>query len=155
MQIYFPFPWSKPNSPITLISIEIFTNSNHQPIFLSSRLLILDVNAPRNEIEDAEEENDYEDEEELNDEQKIKKEDNEHPIAQSLDICMDKIFNFIKNCECSDENQRNEEKIFKILMSVFENSILPSHNTHHIQFVIFYFCSFKVSFSSTIKKKKI
>lgn len=109
-------------------------------------MLILDVNAPRNEIEDAEEEELDEDIDESPDAEKIQKEDNEHPIAQSLDVCMDKIFNFIKNCECSDENQRNEEKIFKVLMSVFENSILPSHNTHHIQFVIFYFCSFKVSF---------
>lgn len=36
-------------------------------------------------------------------------------------------------------------KLFDLVIKSFENSILPTYNTHYVQFILFYICSFKVS----------
>lgn len=126
--------------------------------------MLLDVNAPRNEIEDQEddetedEENDDDDDEmfDFEMEGEIPEEDPEpedigmkHPIAETLDICMDKIFSFLDRYRAlpndGPEKLSTMYNFYKTLMAAFENVILPSHNTHHVQFLVFYFCSFKVS----------
>lgn len=76
-----------------------------------------------------------------------------HPIAYTLDICMMKLFNFLnlKNPQAPhliemERQQKTVEslKFLRILIKAFDDVILPIHNTHHAQFILFYFCSFKV-----------
>lgn len=136
---------------------------------LFQKLLLLDVNAPRNEIEEAEFDDEDEmedDEEDENDEEMFKMEDSSqttaksqrevipmnHPIAQTLDICMDKMFAFFdrfmpkKQAAAAGEEQKplvHAYGFLKILQQAFSNVILPSHNTHHVQFLVFYFSNFK------------
>lgn len=138
------------------------------------RLVILDVMAPRSEIENAEYENDDESDEDIfnmdltseikncklrtllsvfliistfnwnwsidtlldrDDEMRNEK-------AETLDICMDKLFAYI---ETEYNKKKGNEALYNMLMRHFENVILPTHKSHHVQFVIFYFCSFRVS----------
>ncbi|XP_055850778.1 RNA polymerase I-specific transcription initiation factor RRN3 [Episyrphus balteatus] len=141
---------------------------------LVQKLLILDVNAPRSEIEEAEFEEENEDDmddDEDNDEEMFKMEDATitttttpqetreilpmtHPIAHTLDMCMEKMYAFFDQFNPKKELIANEgDKIpktlshalefLKCLEEAFNNVILPSHNTHHVQFLVFYFCSFK------------
>lgn len=76
-----------------------------------------------------------------------------HPIAYTLDICMMKLFNFLnlKNPQAPHLNEMERQqktveslKFLRILIKAFDDVILPIHNTHHAQFILFYFCSFKV-----------
>ena len=112
-----------------------------------NRLLVIDVSAPRGEIEEME----FEEEDEeamflMEDE--VRNDDTDgltmkHPVAETLDICLEQMFNYLEGCVAKDSVQH--EKIFNILLGLFDNHILPTHNTHHVQFLLFYFCSFKVS----------
>lgn len=122
------------------------------------RLLVLDVNAPRNEIQDQEEDEDTTDDEDIDeemfefemegeipDEPEPEEITMKHPIAETLDICMEKMFSFLDRYR-QGPGRASCIYFYKTLMEAFENVILPSHNTHHVQFLVFYFCSFKVSF---------
>lgn len=143
--------------------------TEHMMQLLIQKLLILDVNAPRNEIEEAEFEDDMdddeEDDEEDDDEEMFKMDDTQtknanekeireirpmiHPIAQTLDMCMEQMFAFFDRFNViQDEGNKkttNSQAIefLSILEKAFDNVILPSHNTHHVQFLVFYVCSFK------------
>lgn len=66
------------------------------------------------------------------------------PRAEALDICMGKMFEFIKNEHAKDSKNVSTSNTYKLLMDIFEKIILPTHNSHHIQFIMFYYCSFKV-----------
>lgn len=131
---------------------------------LLKRILLLDVNAPRNDIEDAE--LDVEDVNDMADASAIfhlegcndKNGDVNtkmfHPVGETLDICMVKIFEFSmkfnmliqqpKSTNINNQKLVNSINYFKLLLNIFDNVILPSHNTHHVQFVIFHYCSFKL-----------
>lgn len=131
--------------------------------FIMQKLVILDVNAPRTAIEELEsDDEDEEDDEEpemfeMDDcEKKAIKDDEpmKHAIAHTLDICMLKIFNFLdqKNPQALNltdivRQQKLSESLrfLKLLIKAFDNVILPIHNTHHAQFVLFYFSSLKQS----------
>lgn len=77
-----------------------------------------------------------------------------HATAHTLDICMLKMFDYLKQrvpqvlSLRDNEGQQNLSdsiKFLKLLIKAFDDVILPIHNTHHVQFLIFYFCSLKVS----------
>lgn len=122
----------------------------------------MDVNAPRNEIQDQEDEETTDDEDideemfefemegEIPEEPEPEEVAMKHPIAETLDICMDKMFTFLDRyrIQTGDGSEKLScmYNFYRTLMDAFENVILPSHNTHHVQFLVFYFCSFKVSF---------
>lgn len=115
-----------------------------------NRFLVIDVNVPRNEIEEAEFPEDDQQvftmEEDL-----IAGQDDEDnmlmklPLAETLDCCMDRMMEFIERRASSQESCRADH-MFRILLRLFDNHILPTHNTHHVQFLMFYFCSFKQSY---------
>lgn len=63
--------------------------------------------------------------------------------AETLDLCMEQLFSFIDKEYGRDTNSR--KKLKDLLLNIFENLILPTYNSHHIQFSIFYYCSLKVS----------
>ncbi|XP_022920873.1 RNA polymerase I-specific transcription initiation factor RRN3 [Onthophagus taurus] len=115
-----------------------------------SKLVILDVNAPKDEIEKAKCDfiadnsaiqmggEDFED--------KI-----HHTIGHTLDVCIDRIFNYFVS-ECEDRRNGNLDwdklkLLYRDVISIFDKIILPTHNIHHIQFIIFYLCCFKTAIS--------
>ena len=120
-----------------------------------NKLILLDVNSPREDILQYEESSDgilydEEEEEENNSKPKMK-----HPIANALDLMMNVLFKFIKR-ECFSSNEKfNKQKcveLYNDLLIVFENVILPTHQCHHIQFVMFYICSFDTNVASDFLK---
>lgn len=110
------------------------------------RLIILDVHAPKSDIEECDT---VEDGDETQYDMDTADSDNfqmKHPIANTLDCCMLQLFEFIKNeCYENDElNYKKSEKLYKDIIQIFEDIILPTHAVHHVQFIMFYICSFKV-----------
>ncbi|KAH0561597.1 RNA polymerase I-specific transcription initiation factor RRN3 [Cotesia glomerata] len=100
-----------------------------------SREVILDY---RRELEDDEEEEIFQMDSENNTEIK------DHPLAHTLDICMDMFMTYIYDCCHPDGkmNQDNVKKMYFELLQCFEKIILPTEWPSQIQFVMFYFCSF-------------
>ncbi|KAM7352486.1 RNA polymerase I-specific transcription initiation factor RRN3 homolog Tif-IA [Cochliomyia hominivorax] len=141
----------------------------YKPIFtdyviqlIMQKLVILDVHAPRSAIEELESDDEDDDEEEepemfeMDDcEKKNDKSDEpmKHAIAHTLDICMLKIFEYLQKKSGQSPVMQNDTdnkqkltdslKFLKVLIKAFDEVILPIHNTHHAQFVVFYFCSLK------------
>lgn len=114
-----------------------------------NRLLIIDVNAPRNAIEDAEfPENDEEMFTMEEDNVPAESDDNvmKLPVAETLDCCMEKMFEYFSRRAMSDKSGETD-RLFKLLMLLFDNHILPTHKTHHVQFLMFYMCSLKQSYA--------
>lgn len=74
-----------------------------------------------------------------------------HPDAETLDICMVKLFDFIKTEHDKEIKNVTVTKTFKLLIHCFEKLVLPVHNSHHVQFMLFYYCSFKVNKSIDLK----
>ncbi|CAG9821895.1 unnamed protein product [Phaedon cochleariae] len=121
---------------------------------LFSKLVIMDVNAPREEIErylNAEEEMFSVDD----DVRSVKTSTtaftqvNRHSLAHTLDICLDKMFNYaISECHDANTGEVDWEKtktLYHNMIPVFEKIILPTYNTHHVQYVMFLICCFKAT----------
>lgn len=119
------------------------------------KLLELDVSISRHEIEDAEDEDEVEEglleggaESLRMDASQVKqfaKDEMRHPLAETLDIGLDQLFDYIrKEMESLKGNSLKLNEFFAIFMRIFETDILPTHNSHHVQFIIFYLCHFEV-----------
>ncbi|XP_063700799.1 RNA polymerase I-specific transcription initiation factor RRN3 [Culicoides brevitarsis] len=128
------------------------------------KLLELDVSISRHEIEDAEDEE--EDGEgldggaesmSLNASQVMKEfaeDEMRHPLAETLDIGLELIFEYIqKELETLKGNNLKKSEFFAIFMRIFETNILPTHNSHHVQFIIFYLCHFENTFLEILLDK--
>ncbi|XP_055636384.1 RNA polymerase I-specific transcription initiation factor RRN3 [Toxorhynchites rutilus septentrionalis] len=126
----------------------MFTEELLEIIF--SRMVVVDVNAPRNEIEDAE----YPEDDAQMFSMEVKTvdgaEDEENtvmklPLAETLDCCMEMMFEYISK-HLSTDSSNAADRMFRLLLNLFDKQILPTHNTHHVQFLLFYLCSFKPSY---------
>lgn len=136
----------------------------YRPIFredilmlLLKNMVMMDVSLRRQDIEAAERR--YQDAEETfkMDEDDIKSFEQYEmhlPLAETIDICMERLLHYITSQCKSTENEmatRTDAQagtIYRILLKGFEQFILPTHKTNHMQFVIFYFCSMKVRVKS-------
>ncbi|XP_055678921.1 RNA polymerase I-specific transcription initiation factor RRN3 [Lutzomyia longipalpis] len=131
---------------------------SYQPIFtedvlriILSHLLKVDVNAPRSDIEDAEED----DEEmhnifEMDDVRQWQPDEMRLQLAESLDICLTKLYEYLDRQ--ITQSPRTAERTFRTIMNAFETVILPAHSPHHIQFFIFYCLSLRGTFAETFVK---
>uniref|UniRef100_A0A8C6Z8F0 RRN3 homolog, RNA polymerase I transcription factor n=1 Tax=Nothoprocta perdicaria TaxID=30464 RepID=A0A8C6Z8F0_NOTPE len=127
------------------------------------RLLKLDVSTPQQDIEDAEETANNSDSEEKSTEKGLfdMEEDVEtkqnkvassgsermaHPLAERLDILMTILFAYIKDvCHVDGKLDIGKTKdLYRDLVSVFDKLILPTHASCHVQYFMFYICSFKL-----------
>lgn len=126
------------------------------------KLLKIDVSASRQDIEDAEESAwssnkdtgaaeealfNMDEDEDL--QQKIAqtlKETMAHPAAERLDLCLSVFFSYIKDvCFQNGSFDLNKSKdLYRDLLALFDKLILPTHASCHVQFAIFYMCSFKL-----------
>lgn len=72
---------------------------------------------------------------------------NRHTVAHTLDVCLDKLFNYITaECHSSKSGELKWDKtktLYQDIISVFDKVILPTYNTHHVQYIMFLMCSFK------------
>lgn len=132
-------------------------------LLIASRLTILDVNAPKAAIEELEEENELEID--MDDQDVFAMDDSEshedhmaikprsphrmkHPVANTLDIIMERLFQYM-HTECHELkdptllNWERTKKLYHEMLTVFDKMILPTYACHHIQFLMFYLCSFK------------
>lgn len=117
------------------------------------RLIALDVSIPPSEIQNCEDEEMEEDEtifklDESTTETSCEKSittEMKHPGAQMLDVCMEQVLSYVYNC-CYIDGQLQVDSlksIYNDLLFAFERIILPTHASHHVQFIMFYFCSFR------------
>uniref|UniRef100_U5EH15 Putative rna polymerase i specific transcription initiation factor rrn3 n=1 Tax=Corethrella appendiculata TaxID=1370023 RepID=U5EH15_9DIPT len=166
MKLRTMFPYFKrPTYVITgyiynMLWITEYTNVFREEILeiLLNALIAIDVSCPRSEIEEAEDEDDGEDEDssdEEMDEEMFKIDDlnsgisqqMKNPLAETLDVCMNKVFAYLEK-HAKESDSTKADHIYQALIKIFENHILPTHNSHHVQFCIFYFCSLKSTFAT-------
>ncbi|MGH0118761.1 UNVERIFIED_CONTAM: hypothetical protein FKN15_062223 [Acipenser sinensis] len=128
------------------------------------KMLRLDVSAPRRDIEDAEENaaqgddgNGASQEECLfdmdEDEENVSNSSSPpggdvmaHAVADRLDVLMTVLLAYIKNiCYVNGTLELTRTKeLYRDLIAVFDKLILPTHASCHVQYVIFYLCSFRL-----------
>ncbi|XP_050077356.1 RNA polymerase I-specific transcription initiation factor RRN3 [Anopheles maculipalpis] len=151
----FPY-YKRPSSEVVGYLYNVLRMTEYASIYCDElldivfyHLLQLDVNVPRSVIEEAE----YPDEEmmfemtETGGGEEPNAEDSDtmkHPVAETLDQYMEIVFNYIEQTVKVDGQG---DRLFKIILNQFETHILPTHNTDHAQFVMFYICSFKLTYA--------
>ncbi|XP_025225189.1 RNA polymerase I-specific transcription initiation factor RRN3 isoform X2 [Theropithecus gelada] len=130
------------------------------------KLLKLDVNASRQDIEDAEETatqtcggtdsteglfNMDEDEETEHDTKAgpAQLDQMVHPVAERLDILMSLVLSYMKDvCYVDGKVDNSKTKdLYRDLINIFDKLLLPTHASCHVQFFMFYLCSFKLGFA--------
>lgn len=124
-----------------------------------SKMLTLDVSAPRSEIEDVEssgQENqsgddflfDMDDDEDspLKSSQSVDGKPMLHPIAERLDTLMSVLLAFIKDmCHVNGTLDVEMAKgVYRDLVCIFDKLMLPTHASCHVQYCMFYLCSFRL-----------
>lgn len=140
-------------------------NDNKIVPLILDKLIMLDVHAPRHDIEAAEfgdDEDGGDDDDDEEDEMfkmdldggeqdgggGVQPEDDDqmkNELAETLDLCMEKVLNYVQSkYETEKKSWTSNSETYKLLLRCFERVILPTHNCHHVQFVLFYYCSFKV-----------
>jgi RNA polymerase I-specific transcription initiation factor RRN3 len=75
-----------------------------------------------------------------------------HPVANNLDIAMLQLFVYLHSeCHSGDKqlDWERTKQLYQDLVTVFEQVILSTHATHHIQFLLFYICSFKMTLAES------
>ncbi|KAK9873181.1 hypothetical protein WA026_021414 [Henosepilachna vigintioctopunctata] len=116
-----------------------------------SKLVLMDVNVPKEFIQQA-----YAGDEEemfpMDDTRTIKSTTSlvsNNVIVDTLDICLDRLFSYLINeCHNSKTQELDWDKtkeIYKHLTKIFDEIILPTYNSHHIQFCWFVLCGFKLT----------
>ncbi|XP_017111289.1 RNA polymerase I-specific transcription initiation factor RRN3 isoform X2 [Drosophila elegans] len=162
------FPYFKKPAHVTAgYLFNVLWLIEYKPIFeelilklVLQKLLVLDVNAPRDQIDvETNDGNDKSETEEMfhiyninadnliNARQTVK-----NPVGKALDICLLMIYKFLDgkcriNQNSSEQESGTANRLFKILLYLFDDVLLPSHNTHHVQFVIFYVTSIRFAYS--------
>ncbi|XP_023369583.1 RNA polymerase I-specific transcription initiation factor RRN3 isoform X1 [Otolemur garnettii] len=129
------------------------------------RLLKLDVSASRQDIEDAEETAtrtcvgtdsteglfNMDEDEETEHETKAPERPDEmvHPIGERLDLLLSLLLSYIKDvCYTDGKIDNNKTKdLYRDLINIFDKLLLPTHASCHVQFFMFYLCSFKLGFA--------
>ncbi|XP_069342192.1 RNA polymerase I-specific transcription initiation factor RRN3 isoform X2 [Eulemur rufifrons] len=130
------------------------------------KLLKLDVSASRQDIEDAEEtaaqtcvgtesteglfnmdEDEETERETVADPQRP--DQMVHPVAERLDILLSLLLSYIKDvCYVDGKIDNNKTKdLYRDLINIFDKLLLPTHASCHVQFFMFYLCSFKLGFA--------
>ncbi|XP_037670120.1 RNA polymerase I-specific transcription initiation factor RRN3 [Choloepus didactylus] len=130
------------------------------------KLLKLDVTASRQDIEDAEEtaaqtgdgidapeglfnmDEDEETEGEIQaDPERLSQ--MVHPVAERLDILLSLLLSYIKEvCYVDGKTDNDKTKdLYRDLIKIFDKLLLPTHASCHVQFFMFYLCSFKLGFA--------
>ena len=75
------------------------------------------------------------------------------PLADRLDVMMNKIFDYIRSNSFQASNTADNTKltlnwetcrsIYKDLLFIFDKYILQTYGSSHVQFLIFFVCSYR------------
>uniref|UniRef100_A0AAQ5YBE6 RRN3 homolog, RNA polymerase I transcription factor n=1 Tax=Amphiprion ocellaris TaxID=80972 RepID=A0AAQ5YBE6_AMPOC len=144
-----------------LLRVTVYIPSIRRDVLevIIGKLLKLDVNASRTDIEEAEEKAlqnqkaDNQTEEGLfdMDEDVSPHQDRTdlmvHPVAERLDTLMAVLMAYIKDvCHVNGSlHVEMTKELYKDLLSVFDKLILPTHASCHVQYTLFYLCSFRLA----------
>lgn len=117
--------------------------------------MVLDVNIPRLEIDDEEEDlmddssecDSTLDTENNVEENNITETEKIHPIAHKLDVCMELILKYMHNSCFINKVLQIEclKSLYFDVLQIFETVILPTHASQYVQYIMFYICSFKAA----------
>ncbi|XP_023677431.1 RNA polymerase I-specific transcription initiation factor RRN3 isoform X2 [Paramormyrops kingsleyae] len=69
-----------------------------------------------------------------------------HPVAEQLDMLMCVMLAYVKDVchENGSLHLEHTKALYRDLVSVFDKLILPTHASCHVQFLLFYLCSFRL-----------
>ncbi|XP_034750064.1 RNA polymerase I-specific transcription initiation factor RRN3 [Etheostoma cragini] len=124
------------------------------------KMLKLDVSASRSDIEEAEEnavqnqlaeesteEGLFDMDEDMSADGPCRTAAMAHPVADRLDSLMAVLMAYIKDfCHVNGSLSVERTKdLYRDLLSVFDKLILPTHASCHVQYTLFYLCSFRVA----------
>lgn len=117
------------------------------------KCLKIDVNCRREQIIEAELNDQMAidgDSDEATEEPKTKIEPMKHPLADRLDVMMLSLIKFIEK-GCHDETNKfnwdASKSIYKDLLYTFDKYVLCTYGSSHVQFLMFYVCSYKYMLS--------
>ncbi|KAM4716570.1 RNA polymerase I-specific transcription initiation factor RRN3 isoform 2-T2 [Anableps anableps] len=140
-----------------LLRLTVYTPSIRRDVLelIVGKLLRLDVSASRADIEEAEdtvaqnrpEEGLFDMDEDMSADQPPRTNMMVHPVAERLDTLMAVLMAYIRDVchvDGSFHAERTKE-LYKDLLSVFDKLILPTHASCHVQYTLFYLCSFKLA----------
>nr|CAD7458152.1 unnamed protein product [Timema tahoe] len=95
-----------------------------------NRLVALDVNTPRSVLELSQDRDMFDMEDVLS----------ERSLAHTLDTLLAMMFRYLRS-QCLDWG--GMKSTYSLMLHTFEHVVLPTHATCHVQFLMFYLCSFK------------
>lgn len=122
---------------------------------LTHKALQIDLHCPKDEINDAEleDEDDAMEGDDIFEMEKVDAANSErmqHPLADTLDQVLNQFYvHFQQHCNAKDGNDMTKldwEKtkvLFKDFLTIFDKIVLPTHKCCHVQFLLFYLCSFR------------
>ncbi|XP_040917766.1 RNA polymerase I-specific transcription initiation factor RRN3 [Toxotes jaculatrix] len=145
-----------------LLRVTVYIPSIRRDVLevIVGKMLVLDVSASRSDIEEAEEnavpsqraeeqteEGLFDMDEDVAADQPSRTTAMAHPVAERLDTLMVVMMAYIKDiCHVSGSLHVDRTKdLYKDLLSVFDKLILPTHASCHVQYTLFYLCSFRLA----------
>ncbi|KAM8844069.1 RNA polymerase I-specific transcription initiation factor RRN3 isoform 1-T3 [Spinachia spinachia] len=141
-----------------LLRVTVYIPSTRRDVLelIIGKMLKLDVGASKSDIEEAEvnevlnqraEEGLFDMDEDISAAPPFMATGMAHPVADRLDTLMVVLMAYIKDV-CHVDGFLHMEKtkdLYRDLLSVFDKLILPTHASHHVQYALFYLCSFRIA----------
>ncbi|XP_069578086.1 RNA polymerase I-specific transcription initiation factor RRN3 [Brachyistius frenatus] len=145
-----------------LLRVTVYIPSIRRDVLevIIGKLLKLDVSASRTDIEEAEEKEVQNQRAEEQTEEGLFDMDEDmsagpaprmtlmvHPVAERLDTLLVVLMSYIRDvCHVNGSlHVERTKELFRDLLSVFDKLILPTHASAHVQFILFYLCSFRLA----------
>ncbi|KAK7938578.1 hypothetical protein WMY93_001904 [Mugilogobius chulae] len=161
LQEKFPFIQKSPRTlecyVHNLLRVTVYVPSVRRDVLeiIVDKMLQLDVSASRTDIEEAEESavHQHKDEALFDMDEDLPAPPSScimaHPVADRLDTLMAVLLAFIKDvCHVNGALQLDQTKeLYRDLLWVFDKVILPTHACSHVQYSLFYLCSFRLALS--------
>uniref|UniRef100_A0AAV2LRH0 RRN3 homolog, RNA polymerase I transcription factor n=1 Tax=Knipowitschia caucasica TaxID=637954 RepID=A0AAV2LRH0_KNICA len=136
-----------------LLRVTVYTPSIRRDVLeiIIDKMLQLDVSASRSDIEEAEEGALQQLDEptlfDMDEDLPPPASSMSHPVAERLDTLMAVLLTYIKDiCQVHGSLQQTKD-LYRDLLSVFDKVILPTHACSHVQYALFYLCSFRLALS--------
>ncbi|KAM6965799.1 RNA polymerase I-specific transcription initiation factor RRN3 isoform 1-T1 [Tautogolabrus adspersus] len=144
-----------------LLRVTIYIPSIRRDVLevIIGKMLKLDVSASRSDIEEAEENAVQQQAEGLTEEGLFDMDEDvledppsrtavmAHPVAERLDSLMAVLLAYVKDI-CNVNGSfvvESTKELYRDLLSVFDKVILPTHASCHVQYTLFYLCSFRLA----------
>ncbi|XP_041813280.1 RNA polymerase I-specific transcription initiation factor RRN3 [Chelmon rostratus] len=145
-----------------LLRVTVYIPSIRRDVLelIIGKMLKLDVSASRSDIEEAEEnamqdqraeerteEGLFDMDEDLSADHPSRIAVTAHPVAERLDALMAVLMAYVKDV-CHVDGSLHVERtkeLYRDLMSAFDKLILPTHASCHVQYTLFYLCSFRLA----------